>query len=111
MECPDLPISIIISSIKDAFWARPCLIIAEGLINLRQDKSSSLIPGFAFLSNTGFMSRKHKCLKYLLKKRFGLRRISEYCLIFIYFQAAVPALLAVSLVSVLYVEKKSQNKD
>ena len=39
----------ITSSIKDAFWARPCLIIAKGLINLRQDKSSSLIPGFVFI--------------------------------------------------------------
>ena len=32
--------------LKVAFWARPCLIIAKGLINLRQDKISSLIPGF-----------------------------------------------------------------
>ena len=38
-------------------------------------------------------------------RRFGMCRIVEYYAIFIYFQAAVSALLAVS---VLYSEKKSK---
>ena len=50
----------------------------------------------------------HLCLKYLIRKAISNMtkfRISEYYVIFIYFQPAVSGLLAVS---VLYVEKKSK---